>query len=171
MSISPHSHATISDVEFRDLFRNHPNGVAIVTLAEPGGRPVGFTATSVISVSAEPAVLGFVIAGTSSAWPALREATSVVVNFLDSGAADLSTRFATPGIDRFAGVPLRWLPTGEPVLTGALSWTRAAIRNRHEEGGSYLVTASVTHAQIGESRSPLVFHDRAYHQLDEGSRI
>ena len=39
---------------FRSIFRRHPAGVAVVALRD-GDRPVGFTATSVISVSAEPA--------------------------------------------------------------------------------------------------------------------
>jgi hypothetical protein len=38
--------------EFKSAFRNHPAGVAVIT-ADAGYGPVGLTATSVISVSAE----------------------------------------------------------------------------------------------------------------------
>src|SRR5699024_3781453 len=40
---------------FTGVFRRHPAGVAVVTLLDDG-RPVGFTATSLISVSAQPPI-------------------------------------------------------------------------------------------------------------------
>jgi flavin reductase (DIM6/NTAB) family NADH-FMN oxidoreductase RutF len=56
-----------SDVEpelFRRVFAGHASGVAVVTAA--GRDPVGFTATSVVSVSAEPPLLSFNVSLTSS---------------------------------------------------------------------------------------------------------
>ena len=52
--------------QFRAIFRQHPAGVAVVTLVAEDGRPVGFTATSVISVSADPPLVAFSINTTSS---------------------------------------------------------------------------------------------------------
>lgn len=43
----------LSADDFKSAFRNHPAGVSVVT-ADPGDGPVGLTATSVISVSANP---------------------------------------------------------------------------------------------------------------------
>ena len=43
---------------FRSVFRRHAAGVAVITAAA-GGRPVGFTATSLTSVSVEPPLLSF----------------------------------------------------------------------------------------------------------------
>ena len=61
---------TLDRESFGALFRRHPAGVAVITLTD-GPRPVGFTATSVISVSAQPPVLAFSINDTSSSWPVL----------------------------------------------------------------------------------------------------
>ena len=105
----------VSSEEFRSVFRRHPAGVAVVTLGD-GERPVGFTATSVISVSAEPPLLAFSVAVTSSSWPALERTETLAINFLGADQVDVSARFATSGVDRFAGVGWAWLPTGEPVL-------------------------------------------------------
>lgn len=63
---------------------------------------MGFTATSVISVSAAPPLLAFSLASTSSSWPAISAARTVTVNFLSADQDDVSARFATSGIDRFA---------------------------------------------------------------------
>ena len=50
---------------FKRAFRNHAAGVAIIT-ADAGNGPVGLTATSVFSVSAEPALLVFSVSDDSS---------------------------------------------------------------------------------------------------------
>src|SRR4051812_46774772 len=106
---------------FKTLFRQHPAGVAVITLRSPD-RLTGFTATSVISVSAEPPLLAFSVASTSSSWAALQRAETLVVNFLAADQADLSARFATSGIDRFASGGWSQLPSGEPYLHEAPRW-------------------------------------------------
>ena len=116
----------LSAEEFKRVFRRHPAGVAVITLAV-GDRLVGFTATSVISVSAEPPLIAFSVAGSSSSWTALALADTVVVNFLTAEQAEVSTRFATSGIDRFAHGGWSLLPTGEPVLDATPRWLRGRI--------------------------------------------
>ncbi|NMR20321.1 flavin reductase family protein [Cellulomonas fimi] len=162
----------LSGDEFKQVFRRHPAGVAVVTLVEPGtARPVGFTATSVISVSAQPPILAFSIASTSSSWPALRESSTVVVNFLGSSQAELSGRFATHGIDRFDGTPWAHLATGEPVLHGSLTWVRGRVLQRIPVGDSYLVTVRALSSDVSAAGSPLIYHDRAYRRLGDHYEI
>lgn len=146
------------------MFRRHPAGVAVVTFASPEG-PVGFTATSVISVSSAPPVLAFSILGSSSSWPALSEAGSVAVSFLGYEDVEVSQRFATSGVDRFAGTDVLVLDTGEPVLGCALTWVRGEVLERIEVGESHLVVVEATDSGTGGPGEPLVYHDRAYHAL------
>lgn len=160
----------LSSDRFRAVFRQHPAGVAVVTFAD-GERPIGFTATSVISVSAEPPLLAFSIAGTSSSWPVLAVAPSVVINFLTAEQVDVSVRFATGGIDRFAGADWQRLPTGEPVLDGALSWVRGEVVQRTSVGASHLVVVRAVDSSQGPQVAPLVYYDRAYHQVDDSSAL
>ena len=156
---------------FSAIFRHHPAGVAVVALRD-GDRPVGFTATSVVSVSADPALLTFSVAGTSSTWPALSRSRSLTISFLGAEQADVSARFATSGVDRFAGVAWRWLPTGEPVLDGVVSWVRGDVVDRVPVGASHLVVVHVREtSQPQRPGAPLVYHDRAYHALDERSAL
>ena len=161
--------------DFRAVFRSHPAGVAVVALVD-GGRPVGFTATSVISVSAEPPLLAFSLASTSSSWPAVSRARTLTVSFLADHQDDVSARFATSGIDRFA--PGGWyaLPTGEPVIEGAVSWVRAEVVERTAVGSSHLVTvqalaSSVAPERAAETTRPLVYHDRRYHRIGDHSAL
>jgi flavin reductase (DIM6/NTAB) family NADH-FMN oxidoreductase RutF len=161
--------AVTSDA-FRSIFRQHPAGVAVVALRD-GDRPVGFTATSVVSVSADPALLTFSVAGTSSSWPALARAESLTISFLAAGQVDVSARFATSGVDRFAGVDWHWLPSGEPVLDDVPAWIRGEVVQRVAVGASHLVVVQALETSQTGGGPPLVYHDRAYHSLHEGSAL
>ena len=163
---------------FKSIFRHHPAGVAVVTLRHRD-RLVGFTAASVISVSAEPPLFAFSVAGSSSSWVPLTETETVVVNFLSAEQVDLSARFATRGIDRFACGGWSLLDSGEPVLDDAPRWLRAEIIQRTPAGSSHLVClraigSSMDHAPGTSTNShvpPLVYHDRVYHQLGPASAL
>lgn len=153
---------------FAAAFRAHPAGVAVIT-ADDGGGPAGLTATSVISVSARPALLAFSLSARSSAAPRVAAADTVVVHLLGSGEVWLAKRFATGGIDRFAP-PCRWhrLPTGEPVLSDVGNWLRGRITDRITAGNSTLVLVDVL--EVGQGRrssSPLIYRDRTWYSLDE----
>ncbi|GAA1226615.1 flavin reductase family protein [Prauserella halophila] len=153
---------------FATAFRTHPAGVSIIT-ADDGAGPVGLTATSVISLSARPALLAFSLSARSSASPRIEAAGTVVVHLLAAGQVDLAKRFATGGIDRFAP-PCRWhrLPTGEPVLSSVATWLRGRIVDRLTVGDSTLVVVDV--AEIGPggtADAPLVYRDRTWYALDE----
>lgn len=150
---------------FTGLFGRHPAGVAVISLRDDE-RPVGFTATSVISVSAQPAVLAFSINDTSSSWPALSRAETVTVNLLAADQRQVSTVFATSGIDRFAQVDWRPLPTGEPVLEGTAGWISGRILQRVPAGGSHVILVAADRAEL-RNEEPLVYRNRTYHQLLE----
>lgn len=160
----------MSGEAFKRVFRQHPAGVAVITLAGEHG-PVGFTATSVISVSASPPMLAFAIASTSSSWRALQHAETVLVNFVDASCAHLSAQFARRGTDRFAGAAYEVLPTGEPLLSGAAAWLRARVDGRIPTGESHLVTLHALDVQIARAEAPLVYHDRTYHGLGAHTRL
>jgi flavin reductase (DIM6/NTAB) family NADH-FMN oxidoreductase RutF len=150
---------------FRQVFRRHAAGVAVVT-ADAGRGPAGVTVTSLASLSAEPPLLSFSISATASTWPHLRDTGTAVVHLLGAAHAELARTFATSGIDRFAA-PTRWsrLPTGEPVLDGTAAWLRISIAHRHPAGGSYLVIGRVEGAGFAETGAPLLYHDGSYHAL------
>lgn len=163
-------HRELSAADFKAVFRHHPAGVGVVTLRGPDG-PVGFTATSVISVSAAPPVLAFSLAATSSSRPALEQAESVVVNFLAADQSDVAARFAARGVDRFEG--MRWapLPTGEPILCGTTAWLRGVIEERLPVGDSLLVTVRAVLAQRAEAPTPLAYTNRTYYRLGDENAL
>jgi flavin reductase (DIM6/NTAB) family NADH-FMN oxidoreductase RutF len=156
--------------QYKSVFRQHPAGVAVIGLVHQG-RPVGFTATSVISVSAAPPFFAFSLASTSSSWPAVSAARRLAVSFLSADQDWVSARFATSGIDRFADGGWRPLPTGEPVIDGALSWMLGRIVARTPVGDSYLVSVAALESDTRPDAKPLVYHDRTYHRIGDHSAM
>jgi flavin reductase (DIM6/NTAB) family NADH-FMN oxidoreductase RutF len=176
----PASVDTIGDIagldadEFKAVFRNHPAGVAVIT-ADAGNGPVGLTATSVFSVSAEPPLLVFSISGQSSSAPTIGAADTVVVHLLGAEQLDLATLCATSGIDRFADTTI-WdrLITGEPYFPAAQSWIRGRVIERMDAGNSTVVAVHALQSGFAEASpvdDPLVYHNRTWHRLGEHSRI
>jgi flavin reductase (DIM6/NTAB) family NADH-FMN oxidoreductase RutF len=171
---APSLEPSLTVEEFRAAFRNHPAGVAVIT-ADPGEGPVGLTATSVFSVSAEPPLVAFSVSVNSSAAPGILRSASVVIHLLGTGQLDLAQLCATSGMDRFADTG-SWdrLATGEPYFPRADSWVRAQIIDRLPAGGAVLIVARAVNALVsasdGDSR-PLVYHNRVWHGLGEHSEL
>lgn len=156
---------------FKRVFRQHPAGVAVITLRTEDDALVGLTATSVISVSADPPILAFSIAASSSSWPALAQASSVAVSFLADDQHDVARRFAAHGIDRFAEAGWSVLDTGEPVIDGAAAWIRGEVLQRILMGQSYLVSVLASSSGDRPGASAIVYRDRTYHRLGVHSAI
>ncbi|KPL29487.1 flavin reductase family protein [Streptomyces anulatus] len=150
---------------FKQVFRRYPAGVVVVT-ADSGRGPVGFTATSLTSLSLDPPLVSYGIGVAASSWPHVEAAASTVVNFLGADQESLARTFATSGIDRFAA-PTAWrrLPEGEPVLDGVAGWLRLETERIVPAGDHRIVIARVTDSWLDEDRAPLLFHDGAYHSL------
>lgn len=168
---------------FKQAFARHPAGVSVITANTPSG-PVGLTATSVCSVSLDPPALMFSLSANSSTAPAILGADSLVIHLLDAGGQALAKRFATSGIDRFAGTDWKLLPSGEPLLTEAASWFRGSVIHIVDIGGSTVVMVGIEEAGHNKKRdssildvseqsrdSPLVYCNRTWHALHRGSSI
>lgn len=91
-------------------------------------RPVGLTVSAVTSISAEPPILAICLDARSRTLPVIERAGRFAVNFLRGDRADLAERFASPGVDRFAGVAWRSGATDAPILVeDALAWAECLI--------------------------------------------
>jgi flavin reductase (DIM6/NTAB) family NADH-FMN oxidoreductase RutF len=157
------SHVEPGPAGLRAVFRRHAAGVAIITAAGRGG-PVGFTASSLASVSVDPPLLSFNIARAASSWPVLAVAGHLAVHVLRHDQADLAALFSTPGADRF-GPDTPWTtgPWGVPVLAGCAGVLVAATEQRISAGDHAVVIARVLHGtHAPDAPEPLIRHDGRY---------
>lgn len=160
--VPPDPEPTIAPDLYRSVFRQRADGVAVIT-ADAGTGPVGFTATSVVSLSLEPAMVSFSLAAGSSSFPAVDRAHHAAINFLDADQSGIAVRFASKGIDRFAG-PTRWsaLPDGTPVLDDAPSRLHGRIAHRFAVGDHHIIVLRLLTAEVRRPYRPLVYHDGGY---------
>ncbi|MFB7476967.1 flavin reductase family protein [Kitasatospora sp. NPDC056184] len=156
--------APVSGDVFRRVFRHHASGVAVVTSS--GESPAGFTATSVVSLSADPPLLSFGLSCTASSWPAFAVAEHVAVHLLTEEQQELAATFARSGIDRFAA-PTGWRPGpyGVPVLDDVLALLVCEVVDRVSTGDHTLVIAEPKHTEYREDGRPLLYHDGQFQTL------
>ncbi|WP_154605725.1 flavin reductase family protein [Arthrobacter sp. AQ5-05] len=154
--------------DFKSAFGGHPAGVCIIT-ADIGTGPVGITASSVASVSAEPPILAFSLAAATGSAAAIAVADSFVVHLLTSDDLELARTFATSNAERFTG-SMVWtrLETGEPLLMHAGYALRCQVLSRTQAGSSLLVAAAVVEVIAPEVQGDaMVYHRRAFHGLGQ----
>ncbi|WP_010202287.1 flavin reductase family protein [Salinibacterium sp. PAMC 21357] len=164
----------ISRDDFAHVFRQYPGGVAVITADSPDG-PVALTATSVVSVSAEPPLLAFSISHRASTAASIRSAHSYVVHFLGKDQLDIAQLCATSGVDRFADTRL-WarLDTGEPYFPSAPAWVAGTQVDQLDAGAASIILLRATQSAVAphaDGTPPLVYFNRGWHHLGEHSQV
>ncbi|MGV9878015.1 flavin reductase family protein [Streptomyces sp. NPDC003006] len=147
---------TVGAGELRSALRGHASGVAVLTAATPSG-PAGVTITSFTSVSAEPALVSFALAETSSTWARIKDCQWFGIQLLGAAQRDLAERFAAVGVDRFAP-PTRWHtgPHGVPLLDGCAAWLVCERHRQLRLGDHALTVCAVEYVRTGPPGDGLV---------------
>ncbi|MER6633160.1 flavin reductase family protein [Streptomyces sp. NPDC000987] len=149
----------------RSAFRRHAAGVAVITARGAAG-PVGFTATSLTSVSAEPPLLSFGVSTGGSSWPAISRTEHLGVHVLGEHQQELAATFARSGADRF-GPSTAWRdgPEGVPVLDDVLAWLVCRVVARVPAGDHRIVVAEVVLGDPTGPGRPLLYHQGRFSGL------
>jgi flavin reductase (DIM6/NTAB) family NADH-FMN oxidoreductase RutF len=154
---------------FKSAFRRHAAGVAVVTSIAPDGHPVGFTATSLASLSADPPLATFNIAQVSSSWPAITVGNQVAIHMLGPRNRHLAQRMAADHDLRFVGDHWRANTHGLPLLDGATAIAIGRIIGVHRIHNNAVVIVEIDHGMLGDDDEALIYHERTYmrpHTLD-----
>src|SRR4051812_4688217 len=150
----------VSSTEFREAMARLSAHVTIVTAYDSDGRPRGFTATAVSSLSMEPPLILTCISRTALCHNVLVQASSFAVNVLRDSHQDLAQRFATPGIDRFAGIGFHRDPRA-PHLPDALSVLTCSVHATHP-GGDHTILVGQVEGVSTSHGDPLLYFDRKF---------
>lgn len=145
----------------RQAFGHFPTGVTIVT-AIADDEPVGMTVGSFFTVSLEPPLVGFCVDKESGTWPQIEKAGGFAVNLLAADQDHLSSLFAGPDIDRFAGIDWRRSATGSPLLPHVIGWLDCTTDQVVEAGDHWIVIGQLQGLEIEREVYPLVFYRGGY---------
>lgn len=146
----------------KNTFRNHASGVAIITMLDESGNPVGFTATSMTSLGANPPLASFNVSSGSSSWPALCKATWVAIHTLGEANQSLAEKMAADHTKRFLDDDWGFGAKGLPIFKGVTSVLIAGIREIHAVENNAVVIVDVIEGLVGVEQSPLIYFQRGY---------
>lgn len=133
-------------------------GVTIVTARAANGRLVGLTASSFNSVSLSPPLVLWSLARSAASMAVLAAGSHYAINVLSAQQRDLAERFATKGVDRWAGVRYRDGVSGAPVIEGAVAVFECFNRSRYEEGDHVIFVGEVERCAHRTDAAPLLYH-------------
>lgn len=155
--------ATSNPLDLRKAFGSFATGVTIVTTCA-GKQPVGFTANSFASVSMEPPLLSWNYRKAAHGVAAFLEAEYFAIHVLGLDQQHLSTQFASPVVERFAGLSLREGLGGIPVIEGC-SATFECRRWSTVDAGDHVIFIGEVLRYAHDALPPLVFHGGNYARL------
>ncbi|MEU1037789.1 flavin reductase family protein [Streptomyces sp. NPDC005551] len=139
---------------FRDAMAQLAAPLAVVTTVDEDGRRWGFTASSVVSVSLDPPLLLVGLSRSSSCHRALVSSGEFVVNVLGEQHRAVAQRFATHGVDRFAGGGFTtWPGTDLPCLPDAPAVFRCVTGEALPAGDHDLLLGALRDTRIAPQAS------------------
>lgn len=147
---------------FKQAFRRHAAGVAIITGLTPEGVPVGFTATSLASLSAVPPLATFNLSQQASTWPAIESGERVIIHMLGVRNRAVADILSGPNAERFHGDHWSPGPHGLPLINDVTSWMVGRIVERMLVAGAVIVAVQIEQGGLGEPDAALLYHERVY---------
>ena len=147
--------ADVDAPAFRQAMSLFATGVTVIT-TRVGAQRAGMTASAVCSLSIEPIQLLVCIGHRLPTHSALSESRRFAVNVLSEEQAMLARRFATPDIDKFAGVAASD-HLGVPVLHGALAAFVCDVSERLPGGDHSIFIGRVRAAARRDGARPLLY--------------
>jgi flavin reductase (DIM6/NTAB) family NADH-FMN oxidoreductase RutF len=152
--------------ELRNVFGTFATGVTIITTKDVTGKPFGLTANSYTSLSLDPPLVLVCVDKKVDCYACFDQSKVFVINILSEGQDQLSTRFATKGIEKFEGVAVKPGNLGVPLLEGAVAHIECKLASAYEGGDHTIYVGEVQFVDAAGDR-PLLFFKGKYKKLSD----
>ena len=155
---------------FKAAMRHLAGGVSIVTVAD-GEEKGGLTATSMVSLSAEPPSLLVAVASGASSLPLMRRSGRFAVSVLGHRHKFIADRFAgrdgRRGAARFEGADWIGRPGFPSVLADALASFECELDEMMDRFSHTIIIGRVTESRVpaGNGSDALVYWHAAYDRI------
>jgi len=151
----------------RKIMGRFATGVTVVTSG--GDEPAGLTANSVTSLSLDPPLVLFALAGKSGAQQAFRDSGCFAMSILSSAQQEISNRFATPGPKDFSSLNTRTAETGAPIIADSLGWVDCRLREVIEGGDHDIFIGEIVAGDVVQADGePLLYYAGGYREIAAG---
>jgi len=150
--------------EIRNVMGHFATGVTVITTSDITGKPFGLTVNSFTSLSLNPPLVVVCVDKTVDCYSCFDESKVFAVNVLSEDQEELSRRFATKGIEKFAGIQWRMGEHGLPLLDGVIGTIECKV-TRSYEGGDHTIFLGEILSATAKGDRPLLFFKGTYHRL------
>ncbi len=150
--------------EIRDIMAHFATGVTVVTTRDGAGSPFGLTVNAFTSLSLNPPLVVVCIDKAAQCYSCFEESKVFAVNVLSEDQEELSSRFATKGIEKFGEIKWHRGENNVPLLDGSIGTIECKIVNSYEGGDHTIYLGEIVSANATEDR-PLLFFKGKYHRL------
>ena len=151
----------------RNALGRFATGIAVVTAIDPDGHPIGLTVNSFSAVSLDPALVLWCLDNGSHNLAAFSRASHHAINILAADQQELSNRFATWPVDRFAGLAWQAGAGGAPVFPGCCATFEVVNETQQVSGDHTIYIGRVERFTETPDLAPLLFHAGRYRTLAE----
>lgn len=155
----------MNNADFRRVLGSFATGVTIITTRGSDGSAIGITANSFNSVSLDPPMVLWSLARSARSLPAFNAHGYWAVHILAAEQQGLSSRFASSGGDKFAGLELETGAGNVPLLTNCAARLQCKTSLLCEGGDHLIFIGEVLGFDCAAEAAPLVFHGGRYARL------
>lgn len=154
----------VDTTRLRKAFGRFPTGVTAICVVRDG-KPVGFSASSFNTVSADPPLVSLCVQTGSSTWPHIQASERIGVSVFSVGQSSLCRQLASRADDRFAGATWTEGEGGSLLLAGAAAWYETSIEFEQTVGDHEVIILRVHRLSSDPDKEPLVFGDSRFQEL------
>ncbi|GGB34067.1 flavin oxidoreductase [Roseibium aquae] len=146
--------------DLRKALGRFTTGICIAATRKPDGSPVGLTINSFNSVSLDPPLVLWSIAGHAMSAPVFSEAEGFAISVLGADQRQVADRFAGPG-DRFAFDDWAFGDHGAPFIRRAIAVFECRTVFQYE-GGDHTIHVGEVLKHWTRPGAPLIYMDGQY---------
>jgi len=150
--------------ELRRVMGHFATGVTVITTKDNDGNPQGLTANAFMSLSLNPPLAIVSVDKNATCYGCFQPGNGFSVNFLSDDQEEISRRFATKGVDKFADLNWRAGSNGAALIDGALAQVECRIAACHDGGDHTIVVGEILNVCADGDR-PLLFFKGKYQKL------
>lgn len=158
----------VTGEELKESMRRWATGVAVVTSVDNIEKH-GMTVNSFISISIEPPLICVTLANDTRTKKMVEKSHVFGVTILSDRQEEIANRFSgrIPDIEnRFQELGFFTMESGVPFLVDGLGFLDCVVKYTYVMKNSTLFIGEVISTK-NNSGSPLIYHNRKYHQLKE----
>jgi 3-hydroxy-9,10-secoandrosta-1,3,5(10)-triene-9,17-dione monooxygenase reductase component len=155
---------TIEAQELRRVMGHFATGVTVITTKDQDGAPQGLTANAFMSLSLNPPLILISVDKGATCYACFAPQNGFTVNFLSDDQEEISRRFATKGIDKFAGLQWQEGTNGAAILDGVLGYVECKVTQCYDGGDHTIVLGEILNVSATGER-PLLFFKGKYQRL------